>query len=185
MKKTDHSIRNSVLATLIAALIIAIVKPMRNVAIAVVKWFWGLILVFGSHFGSTISIPWWLVYAVVIIVTILFWRAAKRVLQALAADAAKASPLSYTTDRFHGLVWRWLMDSDFQPYHISTFCPNCDMQLYPGSPGYGYSTQFHCDKCGFTSEVIEMESVLLEGWVSREIQRKLRTEEWRQAMPNN
>ncbi|QHI69493.1 hypothetical protein [Tichowtungia aerotolerans] len=184
MKKTDHSIRNSVVATLIATLIIAIVKPMRNMAIVVFKWLWQIILAFKAHLGSTASVPWWLVYAVLAIIILLLSRAIRQALQSLATDVAKASPLSYTTDHFHGLVWRWRMDSDFQPYRISTFCPHCDMQLRPCSSGYGYSTQFHCDKCGFSSSNIEMETGQLEEWISREIQRKLRTNEWKQELPN-
>ena len=184
MKKKDHSIRNSVIATLIASLIIAIVKPLRDIALVVLRWFLELILTFPGHLASAASVPWWLIYAAIVLLALLLWRAARRVVNDFAADAAKESPLSYTTDRFHGLVWRWLIDSDFQPYRISTFCPRCDMQLHPGSPGYGYPTQFHCDKCGFTSDTIEMEPEPLEKWVIREIQRKLRTNEWKQGLPN-
>jgi len=112
---------------------------------------------------------------------LLLWRAAKRVFENLATDTSEQSQLGYTTDRFHGLVWRWSMWSDFQPHDISTFCPRCDMQLQPVFSEYKCSTQFHCDKCGFTRELIEMEPGPLENWVIREIQRKLRTGKWKQA----
>ncbi len=182
MKKKDHSIRNSVIATLIATLIIAIVKPLRDIALVFMNMILGVILALAKHLVTAASVPWWMIYAVIGVLLLLIWRTAKGVFKELATDATKQTHLVYTTDRFHGLVWRWLMRSNGQPYNIATFCPRCDMQLHPASNGYGYSTQFHCDKCEFTSKVIEMEPMTLEDWVIREIQRKLRTNEWKKGL---
>jgi hypothetical protein len=183
MKKTDQSIRNSVIAGLVVTVIIAAVRPFRNLVVVVAKWFWSALVTIWKHLMATAFIPWWLVYAAVAILLLLVVRAIRAYLTDLAEETAKESPLSYTSDRFHGLVWRWKMDSDFQPYTILTFCPRCDMQLHPDMPGYS-PTQFDCDKCGFTSETIKMTSNELEHWVYREIQRVLRTQEWKERMPN-
>jgi hypothetical protein len=183
MKKKDRSIRNSVIAMLIASTIIAAVKPLREITLVFLKLLWENSNAFSKHLVSTAIVPYWLIYVVIIILLLLFWSKAKRVITDLSAEAARESPLAYKKDCFYGMVWRWLMDSDFQPYRISTFCPKCDMQIHSDSAEYEYSTQFYCDKCGFKSEAIKMKPFQLEEWVIREIQRKLRTKEWKQGLP--
>ena len=179
MKKKDHNIRNDVIAILIAAAIIAAVKPLRNYAIVAFGWYFNLGIMFLDYLGTTFLVPLWLIVAVFLILLLLLFLLTRAILRQSATSAAKKSQLSYTSDQFHGLIWRWSIDSDLEPYFISTFCPRCDMQLHPRGSPYPDSTQFQCDKCGYISEVIKLEPAQLEEWVIREIQRKLRTNEWK------
>ena len=184
MTKKDHSIRNSVIATLIATAIIAGVKPFRGVAFITFKWLWGVIIVFVQHLITPISVPMWLIYVGILILLVMLWIMLKKVFKGLAVNVVEQLPDTYITDTFYGLMWRWRMNSDFRPYQIAAFCPKCDMQFFPHNLTYGYNNiRFNCDKCGFTSTIIEKEPGHLEEWVSREIQRKLRTNEWKKNIP--
>jgi hypothetical protein len=175
MEKSCHSIRNSVIASLIVAMIIAVIKPLRNIAISIVLWTWTQFLHFFSYILAPTSIPRFLFFVICFFSLVVL-------IKFVTNHRKKQSPRIYTYDIFFGLIWRWKIDSNFQPHSISIFCPSCDMELLPRSLGYGCSTFFHCDKCGHQSEPILMTPDNLDDWVIREIQRKIRTAEWREVI---
>lgn len=88
---------------------------------------------------------------------------------------------SYKTDSFYNLRWRWSYFDDGQINSLTTYCPNCDFQLYAHdlSPfrvidHIGYS----CESC--RTDICEFQESVgsLESKVRRSIQQKLRNGTW-------
>ena len=180
MKKKDHSIRNGLIVLIIWSGFSAIFKPLGNFSIAVITWIWGFFLALYAHLVSTASVPLWLVYAAAF--TLLFILLKK--IKHMGEGIVDQNPYTYTTDLFHGVRWRWRLNQKGSPYDIAVFCPKCDMQLQPDSGQFGISTLFYCDKCDVAFEGIHMPFRELENWILREIQRKLRTGDWKQSLNN-
>lgn len=90
---------------------------------------------------------------------------------------------------FLGSVWRWNGISSL-PYGLRPYCPMCDtMLVYENTGGY-YSGEdkrvtLHCERCR-TSPVVEPGDMnYLRERVTREIDRLLRTGEWRGHVPES
>lgn len=182
MNKPDHSIRNHVIAIVIATGILALVKPVRHIGELVLRWFWTIILNFDVYIRRPAIIPLWFLYLIVLFLLIELLIELSRVdMRYTEQKGQEKSPITYKSDKFFDVVWRWKLDSNFYPFSITTFCPSCDMQLYPENLGFGRII-FHCDKCNYKGFPLELDEVRLEDWVSREIQRKIRTGEWKQII---
>ena len=184
MAKGERNIRNNViagvLATLIASGIIAFVPVVRDFVLRLAGQSLGLL----QYLKRPVALPLWLV-ALLCLGSVCFALlvAAFLVSRRAPRPSQEESSLNYRKDEFGGVVWRWRMESDFEPYTISAFCPVCDMQLEAQTELYGYapSTYFTCDKCHYRSQPFNMDPGELQAFMLREIQRRLRTGEWRQA----
>jgi len=95
--------------------------------------------------------------------------------------------LDYTEDKFSGIVWRWGYEEG-TPDHLACFCPNCDMQIYyniiHGNMMHGEpnATSYECDHCKEFKRIIDIEPSDIKGSIIRQIERKLRTKEWREVV---
>lgn len=94
----------------------------------------------------------------------------------------------YRSDQFFNIVWRW----DYRGGQIGQpvpYCCNCDTQIVAqedydyGSFGRALITQLKCDYCGGTNEKFSEPFQNLLSKVVRQVDRKLRTEEWKQTRP--
>jgi hypothetical protein len=88
---------------------------------------------------------------------------------------------------YMGVLWRWEYSSRGDVHSLVSFCPqeDCDMQTFP-KLGHYYgpgreSTKYPCDRCGHTPE-IESGQYVIESRVTREIQRLLRSDAWKQHL---
>jgi hypothetical protein len=88
---------------------------------------------------------------------------------------------NYTTDTFSNLRWRWSFFDDGEPYKLTTFCAQCDFQIYPQQVGaYGVDRiAFKCDLCGQRLAEFDESFDSLENNIKRRIQHKVRTQTWR------
>lgn len=96
--------------------------------------------------------------------------------------------------RFHqlnsvGSVWRWNVISS-HPIALQAYCPECDMRLVYEETGGRFTNEaqtvvLRCEKCDVvrTSEPGDMK--YLNNRVSREIDRLIRTGEWRRHVPDS
>lgn len=94
----------------------------------------------------------------------------------------KTSPslADYTEDRFFGVVWRWRY-AQGGPSGAWAFCPKCDTILvYSYRHDYGdFKTTLHCETCEVDLATESGNKDDLVGKVHRQIDRKLRTGEWK------
>jgi len=105
-KKDIISIRNAVIATLIATAIIAFVPLFRRIAATFIKTFWIFFLYIGSHLVSEISLPFWLFYILCILAFILITSIVVVVYPNKKNNIIQFS--EYTDDMLFGIKWSWL-----------------------------------------------------------------------------
>jgi hypothetical protein len=88
----------------------------------------------------------------------------------------------YTSDEILGINWRWRWDNNAIAGLIA-FCPTCDMEVSGYTPEYTeFQTDFYCDRCNRSLQTLNMEPQYIADRVIREIERKVRTGEWRAAV---
>jgi hypothetical protein len=95
----------------------------------------------------------------------------------------------FTEDVVMGLRWRWRYsaDADAEMWDLHAFCPTCDFQLFPKDVGpYRYPpvVMYPCENCGFQSQLFDLPSGELESLVRRQVQRKIRSGEWKNTVPH-
>jgi hypothetical protein len=91
----------------------------------------------------------------------------------------------YVSDVFFGIHWRWRYFDDGGIYDLCSFCPDCDLQIYPNDISYtmaNYRTVFRCDNCERDLCELHMSHSDLENRVKRNVQQKLRNGTW--VVPN-
>lgn len=177
IEKSHISIRNSVIASLLAAGIISAVEPLRNHAIDFLSWIWsGFIWAYDALLASY-ALPGWLW----IIVLFFALTGLIGVYQAI-RPANNAEHHDYTEDRMYGAVWRWRWVGN-SVSNLWCFCPNCDGTLvyvkqsvldYRSDP----KTDFVCENCNTIMATIKggNKDYALEA-IEREIDRRVRTGE--------
>jgi len=99
---------------------------------------------------------------------------------------------AYNKDQFFNAVWRWSYGGNGLPTDAASFCPNCDMQLMYHEDHGAYraagltNTILFCDRCNERITDVEGDYDHLERRVLREIERKVRTNEYkRNWQPSN
>jgi hypothetical protein len=94
----------------------------------------------------------------------------------------------YRQDSLFGVSWQWSYHES-QVIHLLPLCPDCYGELVcevftpdrfgRRDRGKTRMSYFKCQKCGETKASLEGSRSQAEGDVAREIQRKVRTGEWR------
>ncbi len=180
-KNSIISIRNGVIASVVAGLILALIPTLRGYAVAVLRWFragiesaW--LLLVDSH-----SSPGW-VWAIVGGLAII---GLGTLLKALWLSFKRAPHLDYIEDTIHGATWRWQWWSN-KIVGLWGFCPTCDGTLvYNENQAYhqgGISpqTDFICENCNdrLISSIKGGYKSYALGVIEREIERRVRTDEY-------
>jgi hypothetical protein len=140
---------------------------------------WNLAVVF-----FTLRPPVWLITVLLIFVVELraFWR--KRQYEGH-YEEEEPSPFDlYKEVHFFGALWRWPYYSNV-PSDPWPFCPYCDMELIHSTGGYaaaGGHTVLYCERCD--RKILEAQGTLksIQNRVLREIERKIRTDDWKTAI---
>lgn len=113
------------------------------------------------------------------------WAIASAVVVALVAVKIRAafSPLGYRTDVIFCLRWRWDLSTDGTVLSPTMFCPKCDHQCKSADFSYGDPAQkvwlVNCVNCGHEAKVPMVAD--LADRAKSEVQRRLRTDEWKRA----
>jgi hypothetical protein len=86
---------------------------------------------------------------------------------------ARPEWLSYTTDYFYELRWRWkYRDGDIKD--LNAFCPRCDYQMVPTGISRLSQVSFRCDICPEGYEIRESYDAMMSV-IPRRIQQRIRT----------
>ncbi|MFQ5885130.1 MAG: hypothetical protein ACE5IO_08535 [Thermoplasmata archaeon] len=181
-----HPIVAKVIGSLILIAILALWQGLREFLLRILTWFFDGILTFWSHLDSTVAIPWWLVYVIVVMLLFSVFRAIRSftrtrssVEEASVQTTQKRSqdPRSYVADIFHDVLWKWELDAELYPHGFQAFCPQCDMELLQLRGPYPGATEFYCEKCKKRTLVVHPIGGFIPS-MRREIQRRIRTGEW-------
>ena len=180
MPKGKHAILNNVVGGVLAGLILAgilyFVPGAYQWLARVWKTLWGF-------FTWRIPTPLWLLalLAIPLIAVIVI------TVTAFLSSAPPPEFQSYTEERLFNAVWRWEYGSS-GIWNLACFCQSCESRLVysEGQIGYGGNvTKLIAEHC--TREVSETEGDYdyLEARVKREIDRRIRTGEYKRNLPSS
>jgi len=141
-------------------------------------WCWGKVI-------QDISLPAWALGPLVIGDIVLVLALVGKILSWHRANSGP-SWTDYTKDDFYGMVWRW----DYSPIGgaitgLCCFCPRDDTVLVwiqSHDLAVERETTFRCETCGIDFGTMRGYSWDIEGKVKRQIDRKLRTGEWKDVL---
>lgn len=148
------------------------------------KYCVGYIAAGWSHLMASSQYPNWSAYLVSLLALIsaLIWAF-------MAWSSRKDNQKRFNQFNFLGSGWRWNTISN-SPVGLLAYCPECDIRLVYEETGGRFSDEpktiaLHCEKCDAvrTCELGDLEH--LNGRVSREIDRLIRTGQWRQHVPES
>jgi len=129
------------------------------------------------------AVPGWVLVILLIGTSIIVIAGATRLRHA--TEPPESSWRDFIQFEYLGVLWRWHYTSSGDMHSLVSFCPasGCDMQTFPRlGQWYGGSrqtTHYPCDRCGHTPE-IEGSEHEIESKVTREIQRLLRSNGWKE-----
>ena len=137
---------------------------------------------------TTSPIPHWLIGLAGLIVLLAFVILGTAVVvthgaseSAFARIVPPPAWLSYTTDTFYKVRWRWTYGADGEMTVPVCFCPRCDCQLVPHNrgrvPGMD-TTGFHCPACDGYIHEVDKPIDYIEQTVALFIQKNIRNNTW-------
>lgn len=140
------------------------------------KWFAELLGSMWAHLTGPATVPTWWLYILYAIGTV----ALAAVVLIVRESVKKETFTEYTKDRFFGAVWRWRY-AHRVPAGIWAFCPSCDTVLVYSHDGtlFDQRTTLHCETCERSICTQPGDKDELVGKVQRQIDRKIRTGEWK------
>jgi hypothetical protein len=176
-----------VIGGLMVALVLAIVGALQVFAPRVLQFIWQGITTVGGFLLSPISLPVWLVGALVLLSLFTLRLFILRFIPKKTGIIENGPRLSeYSEDYIFGLIWKWkAIQENFPDNSLGCFCPICSTRLVQkewGSPNTSQFTDFHCSYCekhikrleGYMDEIISR--------VDFEVERKINTGEWKDVV---
>jgi hypothetical protein len=168
-----HPIRNSVIATVIGGLIVALLLWFVPGAWAWIKsalaWLYGLLV-------STVIIPMWLLVVMILAIlpTVLII-----VLAVLPSSKQAEGPrwTDYTEDSFDGITWRWQYAGN-SLINLWCFCPYDDTVLVYSFDEILGKISLHCETCQTKFGPFVGDKDYMLARIERQIGRKVRSGEW-------
>lgn len=124
--------------------------------------------------------PVWLFVALALATALLILLGVVRLVRA--SSPQEPTWHDYTSDRFFGMVWRWSFSSSGHVGEPWCFCPLDDTVLVGVLDHYPDRVRFRCDTCRGEFGPVDGDRDEAIRKVMRQIDRKLRTGEWKQAV---
>ncbi len=168
----------AVLASLIAGMILEKFTPYKIVTFAVDKF-----ILFFAFLTNKINIPMYFLVAFIIIAAIVIVKSIILLI--------KPKFHRYKSDKIFGIKWEWSYDSFSRQLNPSSFdsvdpfCPKCDMRLiYLNDSDWDGidNIAVHCEKCDLHKTFEGKDIYDLEASVKNEIERRVRSGEYKKAL---
>lgn len=184
-EKSSATIRNSVIASLIATAIVAYVESLRAVAITFLKWLWSGVAWCWLAITDTYSLSGWVL---LLLVFLSIPSIIRLVFLLIRKNEEEVDFRSYTADMMYGVKWRWSWVGDTLS-NLWCYCPSCDATLvYDDSSCHQNiyftderKTDFICENCNnsIIASVSGGDKRYTLGAAEREILRRIRTGEYK------
>lgn len=181
------SVRNSVIATVVSTAIISLFlfffPDIRGLVGQFVLWVWsGGVWLWGALNASYSMSGWaWLVIGTFGLIGIL------NIYYGLRGDSEEPEWKTYIEDRMYGAIWRWCWAGN-SIQNLWCFCPGCDATLVYDDSSCRFGgltepkTDFICENCRGGTKVSSIKGgsrYYAVGAIEREIQRRIRTGEYK------
>ena len=177
----SHTIRNGIIIAVVSALIIGIATSVLGFIPIIFKWLTGIWFLISS---TSITIPLWVLLILGILSLSTIYRIFRPIFH---RKSNEPSLLKYNQDIFFGVVWRWSYNYDDEPIldTINCFCPQCDTRLVYSKEGFAHETKLHvlCETCQQKITSFDTDEVSrVRAKVARQIDRKIRSSEWKSVV---
>ena len=176
MSEEHHPIRNGLIVGVILLVLGAVTRLVPATWAVVTK----AVAWLARQLGVAIILPAWFVAIMALALCILLVRR-------VVAWWPKGEPTwqEYTQDTFLGIVWRWEYSSvDDEIIALTPYCPEDDTELKGEFEPDAREphTRYRCDLCGAAAEFDYSAYQDPRDWVRRQIERKIRSGEWREVV---
>lgn len=181
------SIRNGVIASVIAGVVLMTVPLLRNYVVIFVLWVWSGVLWCWNALIASYALPGWTWLAIFLLALV----GCINIYLAIKGDTEVPDYKKYTDDYLYNANWRWNWVGN-QISNLWCFCPRCDATLvYNDSSCYSLyadtkKTDFTCENCNsVVSSISGGNKNYATGAAEREIHRRIRTNEYKKHLPKN
>ncbi|MDK9719651.1 MAG: hypothetical protein OEL53_00555 [Rhodospirillales bacterium] len=177
-KAWNDPVWSKVIASAIIAILAIVISYFAGWGPAILSAISSVISAAVDFIASSSEVPNWLLLILgICAVTVVAFLAFLGWLHFL--SEAYEDPLSkYREDNFFGILWRWRYFPSGEIYNLTSFCPRCDLQVYPNNAS-GWSAvdhiEYRCEDCGIRLNDFETTPDSVENRVIRQIQKKLRS----------
>ncbi|HYW04184.1 MAG TPA: hypothetical protein VFA86_09600 [Gammaproteobacteria bacterium] len=154
------------LAVLAAALVLLVPEARQTASVAASQT--------GDFLGAQYTLRGWQLALILLAFLPTLGRGLRRLVDMWAGGRQR-----YRQDHFLGLRWRWRYRHG-APTGIWCYCPGDDTQLIYNYSQVDNEVTFHCETCGKRYGSFAGDYSYVRGLIRRQIDRKLRTGEWRQ-----
>jgi hypothetical protein len=174
-----HAIRNGTIAGVAAGVILSLLYFIPRLAALLLN----LLIQVGRYSFSSISIPKWL-FIVLFSFSLLFILGPIKRLFTKETDDSERNVQPeldmYTQDSFFGVWWQWSSYYNPEPT-LTAYCPSCQTPLVYSAP-FRVAVTFICETCRLEVAHFDCDFQQTLRKVARQIERKTRSGEWKQAV---
>jgi len=195
MENKTNSIRNGIIITVVGGILLAILTRIFSGVLDILKsiWNWllsGFIYVkegLWSYLQSSITIPYGLLWLLIILSIIALWKLLYPVISPFIKKGKMPKPYKprlkdYREDMIFNIKWEWSDIYGTLPSKTTGFCSVCATRLVYSINGYPQKTSCICENCGRTIVTLEGDLDYAHGTVKREIERRIKTNEWQRIV---
>ena len=186
-EKETHSIRNGIIATVIAGILLSFWPAVRKLFVIAVSSAWYAVKIIPKTIADNYEIPGWLILLFIAL-------SVPTCIRIIATVRRKKGPgvfELYRRDLLFGVIWEWSYSGE-RIINLNCMCPRCKGELvyqehhkslritrYNDEPD---NIKLICEKCGEISGKLMGQMAFALGTVEREIRRKIRTGEWKNSI---
>lgn len=145
------------------------------------SWVTGLTRAVWHHLLSNASIDTWKLYSLYFLSVVGAMVLFKPLIRAVFNKANGPTFHDYTEDSFFGLTWRWQYSHN-RFANVWAFCPACETTLVYSYDRLLEQVALHCETCAKELHRENGDREYLVAKVERQIDRKIRTGEWRSVV---
>jgi len=181
LAEQQHSLWAKVFVGVVVSLVVALLTWL---VLALGRPLLGLVVRGWALLGRDVRVPVWLLLVAAALAIVTLVRA---VLSFVWPDPRVEPPAwhDYTEDSFLGCNWRWQYFRN-DVTDLDCYCPKCDNQVvFVQNRHLGpnrNTTILECERCGWASTRLKGLAPWVRARVTREIDRKLRSGEWKQVV---
>ena len=172
-----HPVRNGILVTVGSGILLAAALFVLSRIPTAWRYVASFFSRIGAHLVSHLSVPFWLFYILLLMgMPFLGWCFLRL--------RRRAGPRvgDYTSDRFLEVDWTWHYVWGSTPEGIWCFCPDDNTRLVNSEDSYRHSITLECETCKRKWGPIQGGMYDLTNKIARQIERKIRTGEWKKVV---
>lgn len=189
-EKETHSIRNGIIAAVIAGILLSFWPAVRGIFVTALRDVWSAVKFLAKISFDNYETPGWLILIFIALVVL----TCIRIITTVRKKKEPGVYDLYRRDLLFGAIWEWSYDGE-NIKNLNCMCPSCEGELvyerHPKSPRITRyddepdNIKLICENCGEIRGKIMGQMNFALGTVEREIRRKIRTGEWKESIEAN